>query len=657
MYKVGVFPGKLCPPHRGHLNAIFKAACQCEKLYVVVSYRREDDEKLFAGLPFKTPTLKERAKWLSIELQGFDHIKVIMLDEEGIPSYPLGWRLWSFRLAQVVPEHIDVIFGSEPSYTEGYTKYFPEADYVIIDSERSEFPISATMVRNNPYKYWDYILGAARPHFTKRVLIVGTESCVDCDTEYFNGSEWKKISEYTYGEKVLQFNDDYSASLVIPDKYIKQPCDEMLMFHNTYKTWTQICTEDHDMVYITSKGNLNKKPAGEVKEKILNNKTGFGGKFINWFHKTGNVHIDKPNIELMVAISADGTKHGQNYWRIRLKKDRKIKNLRRIINEVGLPLDERIYKDGFHNFLVPKEYGSKIFPDDLLNLDDESKKNFIECIFDWDGDKKERRYFTTEKRNADIVQFILASSGFKANFYIDKRENRKDLYIVQQSNTKYTTIDCHPETDRNKLIEKYQTIDGFKYCFNVPSHMLVLRRDNHIFITGNCGKTTLTKMLAKIYHTAWAEEAGRYYSRDYLGGNEDVFTPEDFYQICVDQRRLEEDALRHANKVVFFDTEALITQYYCEIYLGEKNPKIESLIDPSRYDLVLFMTPEVKWVDDGLRFISDQKEREEKNDELYKMFIDHGFGDKMVVINGGDYLERFAKAKAEVDKLMAEAEH
>ncbi len=348
MYKIGVFPGKLCPPHRGHLNAIFKAACQCEKLYVVVSYRREDDEKLFAGLPFKAPTLKERAKWLSIELQGFDHIKVIMLDEEGIPSYPLGWRLWSFRLAQIVPEHIDVIFGSEPSYTEGYTKYFPEADYVIIDSERSEFPISATMVRNNPYKYWDYILGAARPHFTKRVLIVGTESC---------------------------------------------------------------------------------------------------------------------------------------------------------------------------------------------------------------------------------------------------------------------------------------------------------------------GKTTLTKMLAKIYHTAWAEEAGRYYSRDYLGGNEDVFTPEDFYQICVDQRRLEEDALRHANKVVFFDTEALITQYYCEIYLGEKNPKIESLIDPSRYDLVLFLTPEVKWVDDGLRFISDQKEREEKNDELYKMFIDHGFGDKMVIINGGDYLERFAKAKAEVDKLMAEAEH
>lgn len=342
-YKIGVFPGKLCPPHRGHLAAIFKAACQCEKLYVVVSHDAIENEKLFEGTGFKAPTLKEKAKWLSIELQNFDHIKVLMLDETEIPRYPEGWEAWSYKLHDLIPEHIDVIFGSEPEYDEGYTKFFPDTDYVLIDPDRKEFPISATMIRSNPYKYWDYILGAARPHFTKRVLIVGTESC---------------------------------------------------------------------------------------------------------------------------------------------------------------------------------------------------------------------------------------------------------------------------------------------------------------------GKTTLTKMLAKVYHTSWAEEAGRYYSRDHFGGNEDVYTLEDFYQICIDQRRLEEDALRHANKVTFFDTEALITQYYCEIYLGEKNPKIETLIDPSRYDLVLFLTPEVKWVDDGLRFISDQDERNRMNNLLYQMFIDHGFGDKMVVIDGSDYLDRFERAKAEVDRLM-----
>ena len=39
-------------------------------------------------------------------------------------------------------------------------------------------------------------------------------------------------------------------------------------------------------------------------------------------------------------------------------------------------------------------------------------------------------------------------------------------------------------TQGNKaIISKYKTLDGFKYCFTVPSGMLILRRNNNIFIT------------------------------------------------------------------------------------------------------------------------------------------------------------------------------
>ena len=41
------------------------------------------------------------------------------------------------------------------------------------------------------------------------------------------------------------------------------------------------------------------------------------------------------------------------------------------------------------------------------------------------------------------------------------------------------------------LIEEYKTKDGYKYCFSVPSEMLVLRRNKKIFVTHNCGKTSL----------------------------------------------------------------------------------------------------------------------------------------------------------------------
>ena len=32
-------------------------------------------------------------------------------------------------------------------------------------------------------------------------VLSGLSGCVDCDTEYFNGTEWKKISDYSYGDK------------------------------------------------------------------------------------------------------------------------------------------------------------------------------------------------------------------------------------------------------------------------------------------------------------------------------------------------------------------------------------------------------------------------------------------------------------------------
>jgi hypothetical protein len=37
--------------------------------------------------------IKLRARWLSQELAGLDHIKILMLDEEGIPEFPDGWPL------------------------------------------------------------------------------------------------------------------------------------------------------------------------------------------------------------------------------------------------------------------------------------------------------------------------------------------------------------------------------------------------------------------------------------------------------------------------------------------------------------------------------------------------------------------------------------
>lgn len=191
------------------------------------------------------------------------------------------------------------------------------------------------------------------------------------------------------------------------------------------------------------------------------------------------------------------------------------------------------------------------------------------------------------------------------------------------------------------------TIENWDYILG-PARPYFAKK---VLIVGSesCGKTTLTKYLAKIYHTSWSEEVGRYYAKEYLGGDETIFTDADFGRIAHLQVEQDFQALRHANKVCFFDTDATITDYYSELYMGHPNKLVESYIDPSKFDLVLYLHPDVAWVNDGMRLNGDQERRENLDAKLQAKFIDNGF---TLTHIRGNYNERLTMALAEVDKLL-----
>jgi HTH-type transcriptional repressor of NAD biosynthesis genes len=335
MYKIGVMYGKFLPPHRGHLMQIISSATQCDKLYVVVSDNKNTSNSLCDKAGIKRMDVKLRAKWLSVELQNINHIQVLTLDESDIAPYPNGWAEWAYRLEQTVPEKFDVIFGGETEYAEGNATYFPYAKYSLFDYGRTIFPVSATEIRQNYMKHWDYILGSARGFFSKKVLITGTESC---------------------------------------------------------------------------------------------------------------------------------------------------------------------------------------------------------------------------------------------------------------------------------------------------------------------GKTTLTKYLAKLFYTSWSDEVGRYYADRFLGGNENLFTEEDFTRIAYQQYDQDLQAINTANRIVFFDTDATITNYYSQLYMGFTNKRVMDFVDPKRYDKVFIMYPNVNWVADGQRRNGEQKERENLHRVLTAMYHDYGFTDEQLVEISGTYQDRLTKA-------------
>jgi len=169
----------------------------------------------------------------------------------------------------------------------------------------------------------------------------------------------------------------------------------------------------------------------------------------------------------------------------------------------------------------------------------------------------------------------------------------------------------------------------------------------------SCGKTTLVKYLAKIFHTSWSEEWGRHYPDKYLGGNDKLLATEDFFRIAFEQQMQDEEALKSANRVAFFDSDAVVTQFYCKMYTGSYNKDVERFVDPDKYDAVILLPPSVQWVSDGMRWKNDQRERERLHEELRDMYAIRGF-ERVICIVEDTYESRLDKIVQITDKMLAD---
>ena len=168
--------------------------------------------------------------------------------------------------------------------------------------------------------------------------------------------------------------------------------------------------------------------------------------------------------------------------------------------------------------------------------------------------------------------------------------------------------------------------------------------------TESCGKTTLTKMLAKHFQTSWVEEYGRTYCEQTLFGDETLLRFDDYGKIAMQRYQDECQAARSANRVLLVDTNALITNFYCRLYEGRTNPLVTELEAMEDYDLVIYLDDDVPWVPDGLRINSD-RERTRNALKDYLQNINDKYSDKMVVVSGS-YKQRLEMSIALIDNLL-----
>ena len=193
--KIGITFGGYCPMHQGHLDLIMRAKKENDICYVVVCGYNNEPRANEIGL-----TLNRRFTLVKQMFKDDEQIKVIQVNDTklGIDESlsESNWDIW----LEYVQEQILNIESSQRiiGYNRDvYTWYVGEKSYIdslekriydensqneiwcvdkVVYIKRDINPISATLIRENPIKYWNKIAWAFRPYFSTNILITGTAS-------------------------------------------------------------------------------------------------------------------------------------------------------------------------------------------------------------------------------------------------------------------------------------------------------------------------------------------------------------------------------------------------------------------------------------------------------------------------------------------------
>lgn len=358
------------------------------------------------------------------------------------------------------------------------------------------------------YDYWnlvDNILPECYDDIMRhngRMLI--RPDCYDDKTQILTDKGWKYFKDLNTDDLVAQHDFNNSISFVKPLKYVSQQYDGEMYYFESQKNKLNICvTPNHRMVVDKNK---------EITIEYAENVKYYGGKNMLVGGKLiGDCNKLSPYERLMIAFQADGRCRGINKkeqfkrgytLEFSIAKKRKIERLESIINECGLEYKKvqtesdrlskknKNWKDRYTFYIKVYEKPYKYFSEwvDLVGKSYLWCKDFIEEVVCWDGSirkdlKEYYAYYNTSKEDVETVQLIAALAGYSTTFneYIDSRKERyKNVYEVN-INKKRNYV------GGGAIKKSTRYYKGLVYCVQVPSGMLVLKRGDHIFISGNSG--------------------------------------------------------------------------------------------------------------------------------------------------------------------------
>lgn len=165
----GLVIGKFYPPHEGHHFLVRTAAAVCERVSVIVMAASHE------GL-----SLEKRMAWMAEVHRDLPQVQVLGIVDDVPIDYqdPAIWRQHVALMREALKGSdagpVTSVFTSEP-YGAELARHF-DATPVALDPARDNFPISGTLVRRDPVRYWRHLAAPVRGGLAQRVIVVGAES-------------------------------------------------------------------------------------------------------------------------------------------------------------------------------------------------------------------------------------------------------------------------------------------------------------------------------------------------------------------------------------------------------------------------------------------------------------------------------------------------
>jgi NadR type nicotinamide-nucleotide adenylyltransferase len=165
-----------------------------------------------------------------------------------------------------------------------------------------------------------------------------------------------------------------------------------------------------------------------------------------------------------------------------------------------------------------------------------------------------------------------------------------------------------------------------------------------LFGAESTGKTTLANRLARHFQTVVAPEYGRTYTEIH---GQDACSKRDMLKIARGHLKLRREAEREAHRVLFEDTDPVLTAVWSDTLAGGRDNWFDRFKDYP--DLYLLCGIDMPWVKDGVRYFGDPEERKKFHlaceAELVRRKV------RFIGI-GGDPEQRLISAIAAVDELL-----